>query len=53
VKRLIDEQLSWQFAHPPVQTEDEWAFWKKFIDAIEIKPGIGWVKIDLKKALGH
>lgn len=47
LRKIINEQLAYQFANR-AQTPDE-SLWRRLFDAIEFKPGLGPLKIDLKK----
>jgi hypothetical protein len=46
VNRTLNEQLSHIFANPSIEKK---GWWKTFYDALELKPGYGGVRIDLKK----
>lgn len=47
VRRLIDGQLHWDFEDRPM--EERPGLWKKFFDALELKPGVAGIRLDLKK----
>jgi hypothetical protein len=46
VRRTLNEQLSHDFANRPSEKK---GWWKAFYDALELKPGYGGIRIDLKK----
>jgi hypothetical protein len=47
LRRITNEQLAYQFANQPQKTDE--SFWQRLLAAIEVKPGFGPVKLDLKK----
>jgi hypothetical protein len=47
VRTIANDRLSWQFANQTPNARESW--WNRFFDAIELKPGLGPVKLDLKK----
>jgi hypothetical protein len=51
LRRIINEQLAYQFANQP-QKKDE-SFLQRLVAALELKPGFGPVKLDLKKLGKH
>jgi len=44
VKTLANDYLSWQFANRPPEERREW--WRRFFNALELKPGFGPIKRD-------
>lgn len=49
VRKLLDDQLEWsQSVSQKVSSEP---LWKRFFCALELKPGVGGIRIDLKKFL--
>ncbi len=47
VRSIADNTLNWDFSNP--YKEGEKSFGDRFRDALELKPGIGPLKIDLRK----
>lgn len=51
VRGIANETLTWDFANQP--KPEPMSFGKRFLDAIELKPGIWGFKIDLRKLGGR
>lgn len=51
LRKLINEQLTYQFANRPPLKEE--SFWERALAAVEIKPGLGPIKLDLKKLVNR
>lgn len=47
VRRLADAQLKWDFEKKP--EKEKASIWRHFFDALELKPGLAGVRLDLKK----
>ncbi|ATI26062.1 MULTISPECIES: hypothetical protein [Ralstonia solanacearum species complex] len=47
VRRIADQQLRWSFESKP--EKEKVSIWRHFFDALELKPGIHGVRLDLKK----
>jgi len=46
-RRLLDDQLQWNYASAaPMKRE---SMWQRFVEALELKPGVAGIRIDLKK----
>ena len=47
VRRIADKQLRWDFETKP--EKEKVSIWRHFFDALELKPGLCGVRLDLKK----
>jgi hypothetical protein len=49
VRKLLDKQLEWDYEHTSDQTD--MTPWERFTEALELKPGIAGIRLDLKKLI--
>jgi len=47
VRSVANNTLNWDFSNPHQQADN--TIWKRVLDALELKPGIGPLKIDVRK----
>ena len=51
VRRIAGDYLNWDFKQKANKSNEN-SFWKKIMEAIELKPGIAGIRIDVKKLGG-